>query len=172
MSTKKLVLTSFFVALAIVIPQAFHLIGGPGVGAMLLPMHIPVFVGAMLLGPISGLIIAVIAIVVGVFLGMPPIPIATYMIFELSTYALLSGYLYKTKGYNVVISFLISKAVGMFVALGVVYLMLNLFQLNSPMLTASASMFIVGVPGIIIQIIIVPGIIHLLKKSDLVYEIS
>ena len=50
MNTKKLVLTSLFVALAIVLPQALHLIGGPGLGAVLLPMHLPIFIGAMLLG--------------------------------------------------------------------------------------------------------------------------
>lgn len=172
MSTRKLVLTSLFVALAIIIPQTLHLIGGPGLGAMLLPMHIPIFIGAMLLGPVSGIIIAVIAIIVGVFLGMPPLLIASYMIFELSVYALVSGYLYKTKGYNVFVSFIIAKVLGMLIALIVVYFMLNVLQVSSPMLTGSITMFLVGIPGIIIQIIIIPSILHLIKRSGLANELS
>jgi niacin transporter len=172
MSTKKLVLTSLFVALAIVIPQAFHLVGGPAIGATLLPMHIPVFIGAMLLGPISGLIIAVIAVIVGVFLGMPPMLIASYMIFELSAYALISGYLYRIKNINMYISYFIAKLAGMSVALFVVYIMLDIIKVNAPMLTGSISMFAVGLPGIIIQIILIPSIIHLIKGSDIANELS
>lgn len=172
MSTRKLVLTSLFVSLAIVIPQSLHLIGGPGIGAMLLPMHIPIFIGAMLLGPISGLIIAVIAVITGVFLGMPPLPIASYMIFELSVYALVSGYLYKNKKQNIFISYIIAKISGMLVALFVIYIMLNALHISSPMLTGSATMFLVGIPGIIIQLFLIPGIIYLIKRSETFDEIS
>jgi len=172
MSTRKLVLTSLFVSLAIVIPQSLHLIGGPGLGAMLLPMHIPIFIGAMLLGPISGIIIAVIAVITGVFLGMPPLPIASYMIFELSVYAFVSGYLYKNKKLNIFVSYIVAKIAGMAVALFVIYIMLNALQINSPMLTGSVTMFLVGIPGIVIQFILIPAIIHLLQRSKLYNEIS
>jgi len=172
MSTKKLVLTSLFVALAIIIPQTFHLIGGPGIGAMLLPMHIPVFIGAMLLGPVSGLIIAVVAVIVGVFLGMPPMLIASYMIFELSAYALLSGYLYKVKNINIYVSYFIAKIVGMSIALFVIYIMLDIIKVNAPMLTGSISMFAVGLPGIAIQLFLIPSIIHLIKRSEIANELS
>lgn len=172
MNTKRLVLTSLFVALAIVIPQALHLIGGPGLGAMLLPMHVPIFIGAMLLGPSSGIIIAVIAVVVGVFLGMPPLPIASYMIFELTVYALVSGYMYKNKEINVMLSFVVAKIAGMVVALFVVYIMLNLLEIQSPMLTGSLSMFAIGVPGIIIQAILIPSIVLIIKRSNVINELS
>lgn len=172
MSTKKLVLTSLFVSLAIVIPQSLHLIGGPGIGAMLLPMHIPIFIGAMLLGPVSGIIIAIIAVIAGVFLGMPPLLIASYMIFELSAYAAISGYLYKRKKINVFVSYIVAKIAGMAITIFVVYIMLNALQISSPMLTGSLTMFVVGIPGIIIQFILIPSIIYLIQRSDLANDIS
>jgi niacin transporter len=167
MTTRKLVLTSLFVAIGIVLPQTFHLIGGPSLGSMLLPMHIPVFIGAMLLGPISGLIIALASVIIGVFLGMPPIIIASYMIFELSIYALVSGYLYYNKEKNVYIAYFVAKTLGMATAFVAITIMLNVFGLSSPMLTGSISMFYVGIPGIIIQIILIPTIITLLKRNHI-----
>lgn len=172
MKTRKLVLTSLFVSLAVIVPQSLHLIGGPGLGAILLPMHIPIFIGAMLLGPVSGVIIAIIAVITGVLLGMPPILIASYMIFELSIYALISGYLYKVKNQNVFVSYFIAKILGMVTALFVIYIMLNLLNVSSPMLTGSISMFVVGLPGIVIQLIIIPLILHLIQRSDLVNDLS
>ena len=172
MSTRKLVLTSLFVSLAIVIPQALHLIGGPGLGAMLLPMHIPIFIGAMLLGPVSGIIIAIIAVITGVLIGMPPILIASYMIFELSTYAAISGYLYKRKKHSVFVSYIVAKIAGMSIALLVVYVMMNALKIDSPMLTGSLSMFLVGIPGVVIQLILIPSIIHLIQRSELANDIS
>lgn len=97
MTTKQLTLTALFVALGIVLPQSIHFFGGPNLGVILLPMHFPVFIGAMLLGPRSGVIIAVLSVSLGMLLGMPILIVGLYMLFELSVYALVSGYLYFNK---------------------------------------------------------------------------
>ncbi len=166
MKTKEIVLTSLFIAIGIVLPQTIHIFGGPTLGPILLPMHLPVFIGAMLLGPYKGAIIAVITVTVGVMLGMPPIYIAAYMLFELTTYALISGYLYKHLNWNIYLSFTISKIAGMFIAVLSVIIMINFFGITVPyMPVGSLAMFISGIPGIIIQILIVSPLVLLLKKE-------
>ena len=70
------------------------------------------------------------------------------------------------------VSFLIAKLLGMLVALFVVYIMLNVLQISAPMLTGSVTMFAVGIPGIIIQIILIPSIIQILKRSGLANDVS
>lgn len=165
MNTRKLVLTSIFVAIGIVLPQTIHLFGGPTLGAILLPMHLPVFIGAMVLGVESGILIAVLSVGIGVALGMPPILIATYMIFELSVYGLLSGYLYKHRKWNVYLSYLVAKVSGMVVALLVTIILLDILGLGNPMMFGTFGMFVPGIPGIIIQLAIVPPIVILLERE-------
>ena len=42
------------------LPEVFHMIGGQAMGGMFLPMHLPVFVAGLLLGPFYGCAIGVI----------------------------------------------------------------------------------------------------------------
>ena len=51
--TKNLVTSGMCVALAIVLPIAFHMI--PDAGKVFLPMHIPVLLCGLLCGPVYGL---------------------------------------------------------------------------------------------------------------------
>jgi len=170
MTTRKLVLTGLFVAIGIVLPQTTHLIGGPSLGSILLPMHLPVFIGAMLLGPLSGLLIAIVSVVVGVSIGMPSMLIASYMIFELAVYGLISGYLYHNKKVNVYVSFFIAKLAGMLTAILIIQVLLNLIGLSFPPVFGTLGMFVIGLPGVAIQIVLVPLTVKLIEKSRRVYE--
>jgi niacin transporter len=87
------------------------------------------------------------------------------MVFELSVYALVSGYLYHKRHYNVFLSYGIAKVLGMGIAILAIQLMIHLFGMTFPPLFGSVYMFVVGVPGIILQIIIIPFIVALLKKE-------
>lgn len=165
MKTRKLILTSLFIAIGIVLPQAFHLFGGPTLGQILLPMHLPVFIGAMLLGPVSGLIIALFSVGIGVLLGMPSLLIASYMVFELAVYALVSGWLYKIHHLNVILSYVIAKVLGMVTAIMMIILLSSLFQVAFPPTFGTIVMFAVGIPGIVAQAIIITITVPLLKKE-------
>lgn len=156
MTTKQMTYTALFAAIGIVLPQAFHLFGGTSAGSIFLPIHLPVFIGAMLLGPLSGLLIAWISLITGVLLGMPPMPIAIFMLFEMSAYALVVGWLYQKLEWNAFISFLVAKIAGMAVSLLTINLALLLFTLQLPPVFGTLAMFVVGVPGIAIQLIVVP----------------
>ena len=57
LSTKKVVYGGLLIAIGLVLPQAFHMFGSDA-GKMFLPMHIPVILSGMLLGPVWGLLAA------------------------------------------------------------------------------------------------------------------
>ena len=159
-----------FASIGIVLPQSIHFFGGPTLGSILLPMHLPVFIGSMLLGMQSGIIIAIISVGVGMMLGMPPTLIAAYMIFELVTYAIVSAYLYRNKHLNIYIALGISKISGMLVALLVTTILLKLFGLGNPLIFGSIAMFSPGIPGIVVQLILIPPIIMLIERGINIYE--
>lgn len=170
MSTRKMVLTAFFVTIGIVLPQTLHLFGGPSIGATLLPMHLPVFIGAMLLGPASGIIIAVLSVGVGFTLGMPPLLVASYMVFELVTYAFVSGWLYHNLKLNIFLSYVIAKILGMASAILALQIMIRLFSISFPPIFGSIAMFSPGVIGIALQIFIIPTTVLILKKELKTHE--
>lgn len=164
MKTRRLVLTSLFVAIGVVLPQALHLFGGPTLGSILLPMHLPAFIGAMLLGAGPGIIIALLSVGIGVLLGMPSLVIASYMVFELIAYAAISGYLYQKKHWNVFLSFGIAKLFGMSVAIVMVLFWSGVLGITYPPTFGTITMFAVGIPGIIAQAILVPTVVLVVKQ--------
>ncbi|MBQ2911931.1 MAG: ECF transporter S component, partial [Clostridia bacterium] len=55
---KQMVLTALFIAIGVVLPQAFHAI--PNAGSVMLPMHIPVLLAGLVCGPVFGLACGII----------------------------------------------------------------------------------------------------------------
>ena len=92
--TNKLILTSLFIACGLLLPLAFHSFGMGG--RTFLPMHLPVFMGGMLLGWMPGFIIGALTPVLSSLLtGMPPlIPSLPMMVVELALFGLAPGLLY------------------------------------------------------------------------------
>lgn len=157
MNTKKLVYTSIFLALGILFPMLFHLLALPG--KILLPMHVPIFLGALTLGPIPGLIIGVLAPILSSLLtGMPPmIPMVPIMVFELAAYGYFAGFLYKKYPNNIFLPIIGAMIIGRIVAGFAAYLVFNIFNMDQiNILTFIASSFVKGLPGIIMILILVP----------------
>ena len=81
----------FGLALAVVLPVAFHRLG---LGPALLPMHLPVLLTGALAGPGAGSLVGVLAPAASHFAtGMPPIipPVAPLMTVELTAYGFVAG---------------------------------------------------------------------------------
>ena len=163
MSTRKMIYTALFASIGIILPQFIHIIGGPSLGPILLPIHLPVFIGAMLLGSKSGVLIAIVSLFIGFLLGMPPYPIIVFMFFEMIVYGFVSGLLYYKLKLNIYISLISAKLLGMITALITINIALELTNVSLPPLFGSIAMFSVGMPGIVIQLIIVPIIVIRLK---------
>ena len=90
-SVKKIVYGGLLIAIGVILPQLFHIFG-QSAGQTFLPMHIPVILAGMLIGPVWGLGVAVIVpILSSLITGMPPVPMLYFMLFELAAYAVVSG---------------------------------------------------------------------------------
>lgn len=164
----KLTLSAMFLALAFVMPFLTGQI--PQIGSMLCPMHIPVLLCGFFCGAPWGLAVGFIAPLLRSFvLGMPPMfPTALCMAFELAAYGFAAGYLHqklpKGKG-NVYISLLAAMLAGrlvwglaMFVCMG---FDASKFGLSSFLAGAVLN----ALPGIIVQIILIPIIVIMLEKT-------
>lgn len=164
MNIKKITYTAFFIALGIVIPQLFHLIGGPTTGMTLLPMHIPVLLGAFLLGPSSGVVIGMTSVLVGLMIGMPTMPMALFMFFELSTYGFVAGFLGRNKRMNIYLVLLISMISGRLVSWTTMKFVIGVLSIGLPPIFGTIAIYITGIPGAVLQILIIPPLLNVLRR--------
>ena len=93
-SVRKLVLSGLFLALGLIMPFLTGQI--PSIGSMLLPMHIPVLICGFVCGWPYGLAVGFITPLLRHWIfGMPPMPNALAMAFELAVYGFCTGLFYK-----------------------------------------------------------------------------
>ncbi len=170
-STKKLVLAALFMALGLLLPFFTGQI--PSIGNKLLPMHLPVLLCGFVCGWEYGLTIGfILPVFRSLLFGMPPMyPTAVAMSFELAVYGLVTGYLYTKlpkKNLSVIFSLVTAMLCGRIIW-GLVSVILYGLGGNSfawKMFVAGA--FFNAIPGIIIQLVIIPAIIIALKRAELI----
>lgn len=164
---KKITLSAMFLALAFVMPFLTGQI--PQIGSMLCPMHIPALLCGFFCGAPWGLIVGLLAPVFRSFvLGMPPMfPTAVCMAFELAAYGFAAGLFYNKlpkKKSCVYISLVGAMIVGRIVW-GLAMLCCMGFDVSKFGLTAFVSgAFTSAIPGIIVQIILIPILVIRLRK--------
>lgn len=166
-STKKIVLSGMFLALGLVLPFFTGQI--PSIGNKLLPMHIPVLLCGFICGWPYGLMVGFITpLFRSLLFGMPPMyPVAAAMAFELAAYGALTGILYKIfpKKNSFIFVVLIFSMIGGRIVWGLASLLLYGIAGNGFTMAIFISGAVINaVPGIIIQIILIPVIIMVLKK--------
>lgn len=171
MSTKKLVLAALFLALGLYLPFLTGQI--PQVGSMLLPMHLPVLIAGFVCGWPYGLAVGFIApLLRSIVFGSPPFPIvAVPMAFELAAYGLLTGLLYKMlpKKQPVSIYFsLITAMVGGRIVWGIVRYAMLLTGTPITWQAFVSAVFLTSIPGIILQIVLVPLLVLALERAGLI----
>ncbi|MEG1613199.1 MAG: ECF transporter S component [Clostridia bacterium] len=168
--TKSLVITGLMAAIGVVLPLAFHTV--PNAGKIFLPMHIPVILCGFAAGPIYGLICGIIApLISSVSTGMPSMAIIPGMLFELATYGFVSGAVIrfvKTPNalFNVYLALIVALICGRCVSgftNGLIF-MAGKYSFNV-WLTAS---FVTAIPGIIIQLVVVPALVFELNRAGLI----
>ncbi|MFA9423226.1 MAG: ECF transporter S component [Sedimentibacter sp.] len=162
-TTKELVLSGLLLATGIIVPMIFHMLGV--MGSIVLPMHIPVLIGGLLLSPSLALSLGIVTpIISGILTGMPVLfPMSIIMAFELGTYGLVSSLLTRKMKLSVVPTLIISMISGRIAAGFAVAALIQLFGINmDPVLYIKASI-ITGLPGIIIQLIFIPTLVYAIK---------
>ncbi len=171
-SIKKLVLSAMFLSLGLLLP--FLTIQIPEIGKALLPMHIPVILCGFICGWQYGFAVGFITpLLRSAVFGMPVMyPTAFAMAFELAAYGLMCGLMYKVlpkkKAYvypALVISMIAGRAV-----YGAVMFVLSGISAN---INYGFSAFLSGtvltaVPGILLQLVLIPIIIIALESAHLV----
>ena len=164
---KKMTLSAMFLALAFVMPFLTGQI--PQVGSMLCPMHIPVLLCGFFCGAPWGTVVGFVAPLLRSFtLGMPPMfPTAFCMAFELATYGLVAGLLYSKlpkKKVSVYTSLIAAMIVGRIVWGLMMLLCMGLDTSKFGMTAFISGAVTTAIPGIVLQIVLIPVIVITLEK--------
>lgn len=158
-NVKELVLGGLFMAIGVVLPIAFHSVGGAG--AVFLPMHLPVFFAGMMINPyFAGIVGFITPFVSSALTGMPSFfPIMPIMMMELATYGIVTSYLVYRKNMVLVPALCISMVAGRIAAGATVWILGSFFAPNlpGPLVFLSGSV-ITGIPGILVQLIFIPAV--------------
>ncbi|MGM0507640.1 MAG: ECF transporter S component [Fusobacteriota bacterium] len=169
---------SFSIAFGItlIIPWVVHVMGlfmnlsdPTFLGKTFLPMHIGVFIGAMMFGPVIGGLVGLLAPITSMAVtGMPiasPFPMVQIMTIELMVYGLVSGFVYQKSKKEY-----LSLVLGMISGRAILFLILSmgLIGINNP--NFSSFSFIkggiaTGGIGLLIQLIMIPIIIKKINKK-------
>ncbi len=168
---KQTVTAGLLIALGLVLPMAFHTFGMGG--PVFLPMHIPILLGGFVLSPFYALLVGVITPMASSLLtSMPPLfPGAVQMMFELGAYGFIISFLYNRKRLSLFTTLITGMLAGRFVAGLVNYVLLTQFLAKAfklkVFLTAT---FVTAVPGIIIQLVIIPVMVRMLENANFIMD--
>lgn len=173
---RKLVLSAMFMAIGLVLPFITGQI--QQIGNMLLPMHIPVLFCGLICGWQYGAVVGfVLPLLRYVLFGMPPIfPTGVSMSFELAVYGAVIGLNMQQlgkrnttdSGKNYVRN-LYFALIGAMLAGRIVWGLVRFILARATMQPFTMEMFMAGafltaIPGIIVQLILIPGIMTALKR--------
>ena len=142
----------------------------PQIGSALCPMHLPVLLAGFLCGPWWALVTGLTApLLRNLLFSMPPLLTAIAMSFELGTYGVVSGLLYRRLPKNLagiyisLITAMITGRIGWGLVRGAMTGMAG-ESFTWAMFLAGA--FTTAIPGIIIQLILIPVLVTAIRKSQ------
>lgn len=165
---KKMVLAAMFLAMGILLP--YLTLNNPQLGQVMLLMHIPVLLCGVLVGPRYAFIVgALLPITRSLLIGMPMMfPMAVSMAFELATYGLVIGLLYNKLPKS--IPLLYASLIGAMVAGRLVWatamvVISGVSDVNFSFTAFVGGGFLTALPGIVLQLIVVPVIIIAFKAE-------
>lgn len=167
-----LTLSAMFLAVGLVLPLLTGQV--PQIGNMLLPMHFPVILCGLICGWQYGLCVGFVLPILRYFIfGMPVLfPNGISMAFELATYGLAVGLLYSHSRWKCVIALYRSMVIAMLlgrVMWGIVQM--SLLGVSGGSFTWQmfmAGAFLNAIPGIILQLILIPAVMVALNRTGLV----
>ncbi len=169
--TYKIVWSGVFIALGIILPFLTGQI--QSIGNKLLPMHLPVLLCGFICGAPFGLAVGfIVPLFRSVLFGMPPMfPTAVSMACELCVYGFITGFLYHKlpkKKSMIYVSLIIAMIVGRVIAGAVNILLYGIEGSSYSIKMFAAGMFVNAIPGIVLQLILVPLLVILFKKIKII----
>ena len=174
--SKRLVLAAACVALCVVLPIAFHFI--PNAGQVILPMHIPVLLCGLVCSWPYGLLCGLLGpLLSSLITSMPPAAMLPSMMIECAVYGGAAGAMLcfvRTK--NTYLDLYICQVVAM-IAGRVVAGLAKAWILapGTPAFAWVTTSLVTGIPGIVIQLALIPTIVYALMRAKLIprrYELT
>ena len=173
---KRLTLTALSTALCVVLPMAFHVI--PNAGSVMLPMHIPVLLCGLVCGWQYGLLCGILGpLLSSVLTGMPPAAMLPGMMVECGMYGCVGGLMMeRVRTGSLYADLYICLPVAMLAGRVISGIVKALILTPGLSLTAWATAsFVTALPGISIQLILLPTLIVALTRAGLIparYSVS
>lgn len=170
---RKLTYSALYMAIALILPFVTGQI--PEIGAMLCPMHIPALLCGFMCGWPWGVAVGFISpLLRSVMFGMPAMfPAAIAMAFELAVYGGMAGLLYSRlprKKWMIYAALLISMIAGR-VVWGAVQALLAGLSGNSFTWTLFLTGAVINaIPGIIMQLALIPVLVVTMDKAGLMVK--
>jgi len=157
-------LTGLLLATGVIFPFIFHQFGIAG--RIFLPMHVPVFLAGLVLGPWAGLLVGALSPgLSAVMTGMPPAALAIPMTPELAVYGLVSGLLYRGTRTSLYISLLGAMIIGRIVWIPMAMFIAPLLGFEGRTMTMVLAALAVGWPGIVMQLLFLPPLVTRLGRA-------
>lgn len=169
---KNMIISALFMGIGLVLPLLTGQIRQ--FGNMLLPMHIPVLLCGLICGWQYGLAVGfILPLMRSMIFGMPVMyPMAIAMSFELATYGFVTGFLYSHSKWQCVKSVyrcMIAAMISGRIVWGLAEVILLGVGANGFTFQAFiAGAFLNAIPGIIIQLALIPAIMVALNRAKLV----
>ena len=166
--TKRLVLSAACIALCVVLPMAFH--SFPNGGSVFLPMHIPVLLCGLMCSWPYGLMCGLLGPALSSLVtGMPPAAMLPSMMIECAVYGAASGAMMRLvhtrkNWLDLYISMITAMILGRVVA-GLAKAWI--FTPGTAPFAWVTTSLVTGIPGIAIQLVLIPVLIVALTKAKL-----
>ena len=171
-TTKNLTLSAMFLAIGMVLPFLTGQI--PQIGNMMLPMHIPVLLFGVICGWKYGAVLGfILPLIRYMVFGMPVLfPTGMAMAFEMLTYGLVIGLVYSLSRWKCIVS-LYRALIAAMIAGRLVWAVAQMVLLGVSGGAFTMKMFLAGaffnaVPGIIIQLVLIPAVMVALGRTGMV----
>lgn len=165
MNTKKTVLSALFIAIGILLPVFFHSMGVSS--RVFLPMHIPILMCGLLMGPTYGLCVGIaIPLLSSLLTGMPPLlPILPLMLIELAVYGFTAGACHHRLHLNLIGSLIAAMIAGRIANTIAIFLLAQSLGISMPPLAYAINGITGGLIGIAIQLALIPLLVGRINKS-------
>ncbi|MDF2537845.1 MAG: transporter component [Herbinix sp.] len=165
---KKLIYTALCITLGLILPM-LNKIPGANLGAIILPMHIPVLLAGFLCGiPYATFCGFILPLLNFILTGRPMIyPVGISMMLELATYGCITAVLYRVTKGKVFIPLIGAMLAGRIVMGIANVILLSMGEQQFVFSVFLTSAFVTALPGIIIQLTLIPTILYALKKAKL-----
>ncbi|NQT26281.1 ECF transporter S component [candidate division KSB1 bacterium] len=162
--TQQIILSGLFIAIGVILPILFHMIG---LGAFMLPMFWPICISAFYLNPLFAILTGVLTPMISMLItGMPPAPVVYLMIGELAALGGIISMLRIRSKLGIFWILLIGLAGSRTVLFALTMILAPLIGL--PGRLAGLYQIVEGIPGLIAILIMIPFLLHRMKKRLIV----